>query len=211
MAVGSRGSEGKTGPQGEIGNTGATGPNGDPGEQGIQGATGARGQRGATGTRGEPGLGFDPDWPKVIDINWPHDREVDLSNALGLIENLRLSMSSPASATTLELQPQVIQVMFEAGATVGQQPTVPLQILKGNTKIDGAEINWSGPKNVDDLARIIGSNESGRGRLWIRVSCGGVLDEKDRPLSSSPGVLYGLDIVGTPGGVLESWFYVGRG
>ncbi len=203
--VGAQGSVGNTGAQGETGTTGAAGSKGE------QGVTGARGQRGATGPRGEPGSGFDPDWPKVIAINWPHDKEVVLENALGLIKNLRLSMSSAASTTTLELQPQVIQVIFEAGVNDGQQPTVPLQVLKGNTRIDGPEIIWFGPRNVDDLAKIIGSNEGGRGRLWIRVSCGGVLDEKNRPLSSSPGVLYGLDIVGAPGGVLESWFYVGRG
>ncbi len=220
---GLKGDAGPTGPQGEAGvaglvgaegDTGPAGPQGpkgdqgDPGEQGPQGLTGPRGSRGPVGSQGEPGLGFEPDWPVISKVNWPHDKVVDMAEALALVENLKMTMSLPASPATIELQPQVVQVLFEHGVSQSE-PTVPVRIVKGSTTIVGAEINWFGPRNMDLLAEILGSSKEENGRLWIRLSCGGVLIEKGRPLSASPGVLHGVQSFGAPGGVFESWFYVG--
>ena len=214
--VGPQGEAGATGPAGAKGDTGPAGPQGPqgdqgvPGEQGPQGPIGPTGLRGPVGPQGEPGLGFDPDWPVISRINWPHDKVVDLAQALALVKNLQMVMSLPASPRTIESQPQVVQALFEQGAPK-DTPSVPMQILKGLTRIDGQKIDWFGPQNLDLLAQIFSASEEENGRLWIRLSCGGVLDEKDRPLSASPGVLHGVQSIGAPGGVFESWFYIGRG
>ena len=211
--AGSRGLKGDTGPAGSRGAKGDTGPagsrgaKGDQGDPGPQGLAGPRGSRGPAGPQGDPGLGFDPDWPVISSINWPHDKVLDMAQALALVKNLNLVLSTPVSPGTMEMQPQVVQVGFEQGVpqTV---PTVIVQVLKGKTRIDGAKINWIGPQNVDLLSQIFKASQEENGRLWIRLSCSGVLDEKDRPLSASPGVLHGVQSIGVPGGVFESWFYI---
>jgi hypothetical protein len=207
--TGSAGSPGAKGDAGSAGSRGAKGDQGDPGEPGPQGLAGPRGSRGPAGPQGDPGLGFDPDWPVISSINWPHDKVLDMAQALALVKNLNLVLSTPVSSGTMEMQPQVVQVGFEQGAAQ-TVPTVIVQVLKGKTRIDGAKINWNGPQNVDLLSQIFKSSQEENGRLWIRLSCSGVLDEKDRPLSASPGVLHGVQSNGVPGGVFESWFYIGR-
>ena len=194
---------GSVGPSGEKGDTGAAGPKGDRGEQGLQGVR---------GPQGLPGVGFDADVPVIRSISWPHDQIVELDRALDLLVELRLGMSSPASSETDKAQPQVVQVLFEPGV-LENEPTAVIRVLKGRTQIKSMEITWAGPSNRDDLFKMISSGITGNenGRVWVRVSCGGILDEKDRPLSSSPGVLYGREMVGVPGGIFESWFYIGRG
>ena len=184
---------------------GPQGPQGPQGEVGPRGAVGPRGQRGQTGPQGVPGIGFDTQATVIAEIGWPHDATVKRNEAIGIFQKFRISMSASASPTTVQLQPQVIQLLFEQG--MQKRASVQAQILKGTTQIEANELQWFS-HNLDELAGLITSNQGERGRIWIRVSCGSVLDEKEQPLSSSPGVLHGRQMFGAPGGVFESWFYV---
>jgi|GEM_PF-3178758 len=225
---GERGAQGTAGKQGASGERGAEGPAGPPGEAGPQGLPGVQGEfgpvgpkgdkgnqgelgpAGPRGVQGQAGVGIDPDWPVITKINWPHDREVNIRQALELLKNLQLSLSAPASNETQQRQPQVVQVLFEAGAGK-DRPLVSLQSIQGRTQIEGQTLLWFGPDNTDALASIFDDGQDKPSRVWIKVSCGSVLVEPDRPLSASPGVLYGKAMAATAGGVFDSWFFVGPG
>jgi DNA-binding beta-propeller fold protein YncE len=62
---GTKGKEGSQGPQG---------PPGPPGDKGLQGKEGPQGKE------GKPGLGLNPDLPKILDIKWTHGSDIPWSS-----------------------------------------------------------------------------------------------------------------------------------
>lgn len=62
---------------------GTAGPQGPPGPPGAPGKDGAKGDKGDKGDAGPPGLGLDPDLPKILDIAWVHDDAVSFDDFQG--------------------------------------------------------------------------------------------------------------------------------
>ncbi len=129
---------------------------------------------------------------------------VSPSQALGFLKELRIDLSGPLERRMLETRPEVVQVWFLANG-VGQA----IQILHGSLKLDRDGITWNGSDGGTQLRALF---EKGGGQVLLRVHCGHLFDEKERPVSAA------LDCV-TPfpnraptyGGVFEAWFFVNAG
>ncbi len=201
---GQAGPAGEQGPQGEVGPRGPRGSKGNPGDPGPVGAEGPAGARGPRGQRGEPGEGLDPDWPAAAEISWKHGVTVTLDGAISMLSELAVAMSAPFGPRTREEQPQAMQVLYErnpspANAVLGLVLTLP-----GTFKLSARQGEWRTSLSRDQLGSVLGPG----GRVWLRLHCGALLDEQERPMSGSPDVLHGSKTPRAPGGVLESWFII---
>lgn len=201
-AQGPAGSEGGTGPRGE---PGPPGPQGDPGPQGEPGPPGPQGQ---SGPRGEPGLGLDPDWPMIEAVSWPPGRVLAPGEAAAAVIKGSIRLSAPLHGRTLEQQPGVVQIWFEVGTPAGVDGRTvanPGSVLSlpVAVRLNGSEVLWNALVDPGQLTEIF----SRGGRILIRVHCGHLLDERERPFSASLDGVLGTSSPRAPGGVHESWFF----
>ncbi|SEA37815.1 Collagen triple helix repeat-containing protein [Thiothrix caldifontis] len=204
-ATGAAGATGAKGDKGDAGATGATGAKGDKGDTGARGATGAKGDKGDTGAPGQPGQGLDPDWPAITKISWGHGLTVSPAQAVETIKQLQIQLSSPLSPLIREIKPQVVQVLFEYASRVDSTSALmPLVSIGGSTELEQDLVVWT----LGVGARELLSGISAGGRIWIRVHCGAMIDEANRPFSASSDVLHGTHTPHAPGGVFESWYFV---
>lgn len=216
--LGGPGPAGPAGARGPAGNRGPAGPAGPKGNTGLKGAKGAQGARGPMGPAGKQGLGLDLDWPAIARISWNHGGVLTGAQAVEILKRLVVRLTHPISAKTQTEQPQVVQVMYEM-ETAQQRPMVGVVSLVGGTKMEGPNVFWTarritgGPllTNANNSNSLISLFNISSGRVSIRVHCGAMTDSEKRPYSASTDVLHGTTTPRTPGGVFESWFFVGRG
>ena len=218
-AEGSKGDSGDPGPAGAKGAKGSKGDRGNPGPAGAKGAKGSKGDRGnpgpagAKGDRGEPGQGVDPAWPFVAKVSWKQGVDLTPTKALNTVSSLTCRLSEPLDSSISQSGPQVMQVWFEPDSWVNPRGSdlvkVPAQILTlhGRLSIESESLVWT---LRDDRARVVFFFKQG-GRVLIRVHCGHLLDRQQRPFSGSLDGVLGMQSPHTPGGTLESWFFVSAG
>ena len=122
---------------------------------------------------------------------------------------MTLILSSRLNGQTQKLQPKVVQVWFESapmqtvtGATA-LGPT-PLLALHGDQKWSDREVVWAITDEPERTIRLFQSS----GRIMLRVHCGHLVDEKERPFCSCVDALIGAASPHVPGGVFEGWFFV---
>jgi len=149
-------------------------------------------------------MGLDLDWPAIAEISWPHDGQVSAQEANLILSRLNVVMSNNMSAVTIRAQPQVIQVLFEAGFS-RELILKSMAIIQGSCKLGSQRIDWSPQGDVSQLIKVFSDNG---GRVFIRVHCNGIFDADTRPFSASCDVLHGTQTPRVPGGVLESWFTI---
>jgi len=206
-AAGPPGFAGPAGPAGPVGAAGAAGDAGATGAAGVAGQTGASGVPGPAGPAGTAGLA---DWPFIEKTNWPQGKRLTAAQALELLRQVQLSISTRFNEQTQEQQPQVVQVWFEparlqksnAGANLLMPE--PVMSLHGSMKVSPQTIAW---QIIDDVKRV-NAMLGGGGRMTLRVHCGHLVDEKERALSSSVDALVGTTSPRLPAGVFEGWFFV---
>jgi len=195
------GPSGQPGAKGDQGNVGLTGPQGPPGPQGPAGAAGADG---APGTQGPPGVGLDTlDLTIIRAITWKHDAVVSPAAAVDQLSGIQITISRSLSDAVQKANSAVIQIWYEPlGPT---QPPWPIVTLDGVMRYSPQTIGWSLQNQRDDLLKLFAQH---LGRILIRVHCWYLLDQKGKPVSSSPEVIISSGLPPMPGGVFESWFWV---
>ncbi len=212
-AAGERGEPGEPGAAGAAGATGSTGEAGPPGPAGERGSDGAPGQPGPPGPQGPqgvPGQTVALDAPFIARCNWPQDQRLTVSQAIVLLERIRLDLSAPLLPDVQDRQPQVVQLWFEpapllASGAPGNQPA-PLMVVHGEAKLSPQRIDWSTSDDRERLQALLGSS----GRLLLRVHCGFLADVEKRPFSASLVALTGFDQPQVAAGVFEAWCHIPR-
>jgi hypothetical protein len=207
-AAGATGPAGSIGPPGTVGATGAAGP---PGVSGAIGATGpggppgllgATGPQGPQGFQGPPGVGLDPNWPFVSQVNWKHNAMNPLSM---MTKGLVMTFSSPFATSIITNKPPVVQVWFETTPTQATAPgTSPgnVLVIHGALTFGTNTIMW----NMTDASNTATSILLQPGRVLLRLHCNHLIDQKGLVYSDSADTLNGTQTLHTPGGTLESWF-----
>lgn len=201
------GPPGEPGPEGPAGPEGAQGPAGPEGPPGPAGPEGPAGPRGARGPQGPPGPGLDVDAPFIAEVNWPHDAQLTIGDAIGLLRELVAHPSAPFNGNLLERQPQVMQVWYEPNA---QRPgpgtrrsLVPIITLHGTLKFVPETMIWS----IADAPNLLESGFQPGGRVLIRIHCAYLLDADERSFSAALDAV-GVKVPHLPGGIFESWFFI---
>jgi hypothetical protein len=115
----------------------------------------------------------------------------------------------PPHPRTLEAQPQVVQVWFEPaqpfdGSGLDRNGPATLITVHGQTRIDGDVLTWSTNDNPDVADRVFRLG----GRLLIRIHCGHLFAEDDRPFSAALDAASRQQTLHAPGGVHETWIFV---
>jgi hypothetical protein len=206
---GEPGEPGSAGPRGPRGETGPAGPRGPTGPQGPRGQSGPQGPQGPAGPEGS-GAGLD--FPFLRTVSWNHGATVSGSQAAELLARMSCRLSSSLHPRVREAQPQVVEVTWEPESSLlsslGNFQSilgVPLR-LKGRTKMSAQVVSWSPTGNLAVLTRLLAS---GPGRIDVRIHCGTLFDTDQRPVSAALDAILGFDTPHLPGGVFESWFFVG--
>jgi len=107
--------------------------------------------------------------------------------------------------------PQVVQVWFEPkppqmpDGSVGP-PTV-MRVLDGQVRLTPQTISWITSHPDPGLTEILAPG----GRILIRVHCPNLFDKDRRPFSATLAGVLNLTGPHPPGGVFESWWFVGKG
>jgi hypothetical protein len=148
----------------------------------------------------------------IAAVSWAQGQNVSVVRALRDMTEARIKLTATLHPRNVELQPRVVQIWFEpesrlvTGASTirnpGQILTLPVSV-----KLDGAEIRWGVLTDRGQLRKLLGQ----RGRILVRVHCGHLMDERQRPFSASLDGVLGTESPRTPGGVHETWFFVGSG
>jgi hypothetical protein len=156
---------------------------------------------GPTGPQGPPGELGDYAW--IEDISWPHDEVGPLT----LLERLQVRLTSELAERFMESMPRLIQVWLEPHGDPEQGPA-PTQILTLHGTPFAEErtvLSWSLSDNLDVLQQAIPFGC----RVLIRIHLGVIHDIDDRVYSASTERLLGVPTPHVPGGVFESWFFIG--
>lgn len=155
------------------------------------------------------GTGIDPDWPQVLEINWPHGAILPLDNAFEMLSELMVQLSMPLHRDSIDPAGMAVQVWFEPMTTDARNGPTAQTIfsLPGKGGGDGDRIFWATTTNFDALAEIMRTG----GRLMLRLHCGALMAEDGRAYSASLQNVTGAKSLPVPGGVLESWFFVQEG
>lgn len=202
--AGAVGPAGPAGAEGPAGPAGAVGPAGPAGAAGAEGPAGPAGPVGAAGPQGAPGAGIDLDWPLVLKVSWPHGETVPGDTAASLLrEGIKLSLSLSLHQTIQDTQPQLVTVWFQAD-TAPPQPEL-FFAPTGRAKFSPRTIVWATVNDPDVLRRTFRRP----GRLLLRLHCDALFDANRRQFSSSLAKMLGLEGLALPGGVFESWIFVG--
>jgi Collagen triple helix repeat (20 copies) len=219
-ATGPAGSAGPPGPQGEAGPAGPPGPEGPAGPQGAQGPVGpsggAKGDQGdpgpagppgppgPAGTAGPPGPGLESlDLTVIRATSWRHDDTLSLDAALAMLDDVSCTLTRSLDATIQRAQPMVVQVWYEK--LDQPNPPQPLFALSGQMAISARIVRWKSAHNPNDLIKLM---SRAFGRLLVRVHCSYLLDQNQRPVSSTPEFILQTGFPGMPGGTFESWVFV---
>lgn len=75
------GLDGKDGKDGRDGRDGVNGTNGTNGTNGVNGVNGTNGTDGKNGVDGKDGVGLRDDLPRIVGINWPHNKSIAFGSA----------------------------------------------------------------------------------------------------------------------------------
>ena len=126
-------------------------------------------------------------------------------DTVGILSQLKITLSSPLSGNSENEQPQVVQVLYEIGKDRQNLALTPVASIRGVAELSGRSIFWQQQTRRDQLIEELSSTT---GRILIRIHCGAITDVENRPFSSSTDVLHGTSTPHAPGGVFESWFMV---
>jgi hypothetical protein len=203
---GPKGDKGDPGPKGDPGLKGDPGPKGDKGDAGQQGPKGDKGDPGPKGDKGDqgpPGSGIDPQQPFIIKVSWREGVTLKVADAKTQVAKLVCGLSAPFHSRLAESLPKVVQVWFEPD---GQRP-MGILTLHGilASSPDRLTLTWTlrdPDTSLDELFKP-------GGRILIRIHCGHLYDEKERVFSAALDTVIGIATPHVPGGVFESWFFVG--
>jgi hypothetical protein len=143
-------------------------------------------------------------------VSWRQGVTVTSQQAVALLQGLKANLSRSVHGEVQESQPQVVQVWFEPAprsVTGGPAPGAPtnLTVLDGRTQFTPQTLTWTTTHAPNTLLELLRPG----GRLLIRIHCGFVFDTKRRPFSAALDALLALESLRLPGGVMESWFFVG--
>jgi hypothetical protein len=128
---------------------------------------------------------------------------VSVDQAFELLSDIRITINRSLSALVQKAKPFVTQVWYEPiGST---QPPQPVIALDGAMKYSPQTVGWTTRHTPEDLRKMFAQ---GAGRVLIRVHCWYLLDQKGKPVSSSPELIIASGLPPMPGGVFESWFWV---
>jgi hypothetical protein len=136
-------------------------------------------------------------------ITWKHDAVVSVSEAIALLDDLRVTLNRSMDAATQQSQPHVVNVWFESHDP--DQPPPPMIAIIGVMKYSAQTAGWVTGHNADELTRTLSRR---LGRVLIRFNCNYLFDLKGRAISSSTDVIRRTGSPPLPGGVFESWFWV---
>jgi hypothetical protein len=114
-----------------------------------------------------------------------------------------VTINRSLSAAVVKAAPVVTQVWFEPLG--GTQPPRPLLAIDGTMKYAAQTIGWTTRHQPPELIKLLAG---GLGRILVRVHCWYLLDQKGKPVSSSPEIIISSGLPPMPGGVFESWFWV---
>jgi hypothetical protein len=133
-----------------------------------------------------------------------------MTSALSLLTRVRIDFSGPLDPASVADQTQVVQVWFlsnSASQTGGIG--APIQIVHGTTQLAAQALQWTATETPAQIRTIIGANG---GQVLLRVHCGYLFDNRQRPLSA---VLNAVALMQNKapvyGGVFEGWFFVQAG
>lgn len=200
-ATGGQGPQGIPGPQGPPGADGAPGPQGG---QGIPGPPGATGPAGATGAQGPPGPGLESlDLTVIRATSWKHDDTLTIDQALALLDDVSCTLTRSLDTTIQRTQPAVVQVWYERFDSTNVPQ--PIFTFNGQMAISARIVRWKSSHAPNDIIKLM---SRAFGRLLVRVHCSYLLDQNQRPISSTPEFILQTGFPGMPGGTFESWVFV---
>ncbi len=207
--AGGPGAPGATGPVGPAGPQGAQGPIGPAGAPGATGPAGPAGATGPVGPAGPPGPGIDPNPTLIAKLSWQSAATLPLLSALNMVSTLRIDLSGSLGQTTLQQQPQVVQVWFlpNPPATTASAGS-PIAIIHGTSRLDATGITWTSTEPPTVLRSMLG----GGGEVLLRVHTGHLFDANNRPVSAALNAVTPLpNRMPLYGGIFEIWFFVSPG
>lgn len=148
----------------------------------------------------------------IARVSWVPHEVLSPNDAVLAVARGTIVLSAPLHDLSLQQQPQVVQVWLEPRAPVPPQDTnvrlpLAIQTLPLITQLDASNIVFRTLADRAQLTEILGQG----GRVLIRVHCGHLLDEAERPFSASLDGVLGTKSPHTPGGVHETWFFVKGG
>lgn len=145
-------------------------------------------------------------------MSWPHGKTVGIDEAVAILKRCRAALSTPLDGRTIETAPRCVQVWHEPDARIitGRRTIqIPAEIRTLHTSVNFArqEVNFA----VVDEEGQLKENFTQGGRILIRVHCGHLLSDDNRPFSASLDGVLGTRSPHAPGGVHETWFFVKGG
>jgi hypothetical protein len=138
----------------------------------------------------------------VTALSWPHNGTLSPQHAAERLAALIFTLESPLHPDLVRAPPPVVQVWVE---TANAQAAMPILSLAGTVKLDAQTVVWSSGMTADLLAKSLPLGA----RVLLRLHCGWLFDANKRPYSSTSSALMGIPVPRMPGGVFESWFFVG--
>jgi len=122
------------------------------------------------------------------------------------LSDIRVTFNRSLSAEVQQTQSRVLQVWYEP---LREALPMPIMTIDGDLKYSAQSIAWSSRHVAAVLIRQIARTVLAR--ILVRVHCAYLLDQKGRPVSSSPEVIVPTGLPPMPGGVFESWFWIQGG
>jgi hypothetical protein len=157
-----------------------------------------------------PGPGLDLEPTLIGRISWPHATTLTLTAALTTIRELRIDLTGRVHDVSQQQQSQVVQVWFLPNIIQGTAgPLVSsVQVIHGTNKVEPDGITWA----TSDTQALLRSMFGPGGQVLLRVHCGHVFDDKERPISAALDAIAPLrNRAPVYGGVFESWFFIRQG
>ena len=138
--------------------------------------------------------------------SWKHDDVVDAATALALLDDISITLTRSLDTSSLPNEPRMMQVWYER--IEPRQSPAAVVSLDGTVKVSARIVRWGSNHQPNDVLKILSAP---LGRILVRVHCSYLLDQKKKPISSTPEVVLQAGFPAMPGGIFESWFFVKGG
>jgi hypothetical protein len=139
--------------------------------------------------------------PRVIEVNWPHGGNAPATQ----LSELRISLEAELHRSFGDAMPALFQVWLEQ-APSPDAPNAPsaILVLHGQAVMaSSTEIAWICENDLEKLPVPVGT------RVHIRVHVAHIWDKDGNVYSAAPDVLTSHVMPHLPGGIFESWFFLG--